>query len=124
MLCLQVNRCCAAGLSRHAGLQAEVSGAHEGGVSTMAWHPLGHMLATGSNDLTIRFWTSSKASSGRQRQQTRSNAAVPEGETLPSHDVKHVKIVVDAIAQTQLPLQGKAGERDLSPPRSRRPFLA
>ena len=65
-----------------ATVQAEVSGAHEGGLSTMAWHPLGHMLATGSNDLTIRFWTSSKASGGRQRQQARSNAAVPEGEFL------------------------------------------
>ena len=48
----------------------------------MAWHPLGHMLATGSNDLTIRFWTQSKASAGRQRQQPGSTTAVavPEGE--------------------------------------------
>ncbi len=92
VLCLHVNCCCAAELMQHAALQAEVSGAHEGGLSTMAWHPLGHMLATGSNDLTIRFWTSSKASSGRQRQQARSNAAVPEGETLPFHDGKRVGI--------------------------------
>ena len=94
----------------------------------MAWHPLGHMLATGSNDLTIRFWTSSKASSGRQRQQTRSNAAVPEGETLPSHDAKHVGRNVgrdsNSTEQMHLPRQGKVDERDLSPPRSQRLFLA
>lgn len=31
-------------------------GAHEGSISSVAWHPLGHLLATGSSDFTTRFW--------------------------------------------------------------------
>lgn len=31
-------------------------GAHEASISSLAWHPLGHLLATGSNDYTTRFW--------------------------------------------------------------------
>ena len=30
---------------------------HESGVFAMAWHPMGHMLATGSNDNFTKFWT-------------------------------------------------------------------
>ena len=29
---------------------------HESGVFAMAWHPMGHMLATGSNDNFTKFW--------------------------------------------------------------------
>ena len=29
---------------------------HESGVFAMAWHPMGHMLATGSNDNLAKFW--------------------------------------------------------------------
>ncbi|XP_014673749.1 PREDICTED: pre-mRNA 3' end processing protein WDR33-like [Priapulus caudatus] len=35
---------------------ASVELAHENMVWTMAWHPLGHILATGSNDHTTKFW--------------------------------------------------------------------
>ena len=31
--------------------------AHTGAVFTLAWHPLGHLLASGSNDHSVRFWT-------------------------------------------------------------------
>lgn len=31
--------------------------AHDSAVWSLDWHPLGHMLATGSNDYTARFWT-------------------------------------------------------------------
>ena len=31
--------------------------AHEYAVWSLAWHPLGHILASGSNDRTTRFWT-------------------------------------------------------------------
>ena len=36
--------------------QAEVRGAHEGVIWTMAWHPAGHILATGSGDTCTKFW--------------------------------------------------------------------
>ena len=31
--------------------------AHEGMVWSLAWHPLGHILCSGSNDHTSKFWT-------------------------------------------------------------------
>ena len=31
--------------------------AHEGMVWDLSWHPLGHMLVSGSNDRSTRFWT-------------------------------------------------------------------
>jgi len=36
---------------------AEIMAAHEMGVSDIAWHPLGHVLASGSNDHTTKFWS-------------------------------------------------------------------
>ena len=30
---------------------------HEALVWSISWHPLGHILATGSNDHTVRFWS-------------------------------------------------------------------
>lgn len=34
-----------------------VETAHDSIVWTLAWHPLGHILCSGSNDHTIKFWT-------------------------------------------------------------------
>ena len=31
--------------------------AHDSTVFTLDWHPLGHILVSGSNDHTTRFWT-------------------------------------------------------------------
>lgn len=31
--------------------------AHDSIVWTLAWHPLGHILCSGSNDHTVKFWT-------------------------------------------------------------------
>lgn len=31
--------------------------AHESIVWTLAWHPIGHILCSGSNDHTVKFWT-------------------------------------------------------------------
>ena len=37
-----------------------VNSAHDQAIWTMDWHPLGHVLATGSNDCATRFWSRSK----------------------------------------------------------------
>ena len=37
-------------------LQAAVPAAHENAIWTMDWHPNGHLLCTGSNDHTAKFW--------------------------------------------------------------------
>jgi polyadenylation factor subunit 2 len=36
---------------------ASMEAAHESSVFALDWHPLGHILASGSNDHTTRFWT-------------------------------------------------------------------
>nr|XP_028686443.1 pre-mRNA 3' end processing protein WDR33 isoform X1 [Macaca mulatta]XP_028686444.1 pre-mRNA 3' end processing protein WDR33 isoform X1 [Macaca mulatta] len=44
----------------HVGVEKEVGGmemAHEGMIWSLAWHPLGHILCSGSNDHTSKFWT-------------------------------------------------------------------
>ncbi|OVA07847.1 WD40 repeat [Macleaya cordata] len=36
--------------------QVEITGAHENSVWDLAWHPIGYILCSGSNDHTTRFW--------------------------------------------------------------------
>jgi polyadenylation factor subunit 2 len=38
-------------------VQAIVPAAHDDAIWSMAWHPLGNMLCTGSNDHTCKFWS-------------------------------------------------------------------
>lgn len=39
--------------------------AHDSNVWSIAWHPLGHILASGSNDHTTRFWQRARPEDGR-----------------------------------------------------------
>ncbi|XP_039135759.1 flowering time control protein FY-like, partial [Dioscorea cayenensis subsp. rotundata] len=40
----------------HETPQVEVHGAHDNSVWDLAWHPIGYLLCSGSNDHTTRFW--------------------------------------------------------------------
>jgi len=40
--------------------QGKIPNAHDGAVFSLAWHPLGHVLASGSNDFTTKFWSRNK----------------------------------------------------------------
>lgn len=40
--------------------QAKVPGAHEGSIWSLAWHPAGHLLTSGSADTTTKFWCRSR----------------------------------------------------------------
>ena len=40
----------------HEAPQAEVRTAHDSAVWSLAWHPMGHVLASGSNDNCCKFW--------------------------------------------------------------------
>ena len=51
----------------------KVPHAHQWAVWSLSWHPLGHILASGSNDRTTRFWTRPRP-----------------GETAYLHDIHHV----------------------------------
>ncbi|KAH8940066.1 hypothetical protein BDL97_15G068900 [Sphagnum fallax] len=48
--------------NRHEGQQAEVANAHESSVWDLAWHPMGHILCSGSNDHTTKFWCRNRPS--------------------------------------------------------------
>ncbi|KAJ1820058.1 WD repeat-containing protein 33 [Coemansia sp. RSA 2675] len=37
-------------------IRGEVQGAHASQIWSLAWHPMGHVLASGSNDHTTKFW--------------------------------------------------------------------
>lgn len=43
-------------LAGRPGPQAELSAAHEGSIFATAWHPSGHLLATGGADAATKFW--------------------------------------------------------------------
>jgi len=54
-LCFIETKCCF-----YFRADKEVGGieqAHDSIVWTLAWHPLGHILCSGSNDHTSKFWT-------------------------------------------------------------------
>jgi len=54
-LCFIETKCC-----DYFRADKEVGGieqAHDSIVWTLAWHPLGHILCSGSNDHTSKFWT-------------------------------------------------------------------
>jgi hypothetical protein len=42
--------------------------AHDSNIWSMAWHPLGHVLASGSNDHTTRFWERARPEDGRREE--------------------------------------------------------
>ena len=45
---------------------ASVPAAHEGAIWSLDWNPMGHVLASGSNDHTSKFWTRMDPGSGRR----------------------------------------------------------
>ena len=40
--------------------------AHDSLIWSMSWHPLGHVLASGSNDHTTKFWTRNRPGDSMQ----------------------------------------------------------
>lgn len=62
--------------------QAEVRGAHEGAIWRIAWHPLGHLLASSSQDYSTKFWCRARPGDAwRDRhQREQEEAALEEGE--------------------------------------------
>lgn len=42
--------------ANHENPQAQIPNAHDSSVWDLAWHPLGHILCSGSNDHTTKFW--------------------------------------------------------------------
>lgn len=39
---------------------AEIRQAHDDGIWALAWHPVGHLIASGSGDKNIKFWIRSR----------------------------------------------------------------
>ncbi len=66
-------------------LQAEKRGAHDSVIWTLAWHPAGHMLATGSGDTCTKFWGRARPGDpwrDREQREQEENAAT-EGSAHP-----------------------------------------
>ncbi|KAL3135617.1 hypothetical protein ABBQ38_006098 [Trebouxia sp. C0009 RCD-2024] len=62
--------------------QAEKRGAHDSVIWTLAWHPAGHLLATGSGDTCTKFWGRARPGDpwrDREQREQEENAAT-EGE--------------------------------------------
>ncbi|PKI82754.1 pre-mRNA cleavage and polyadenylation factor (CPF) complex subunit [Malassezia vespertilionis] len=47
--------------------------AHESNVWSLQWHPLGHLIASGSNDHTTRFWSRSRPGEKAEEKDTAEN---------------------------------------------------
>jgi len=41
-------------------MQARIAGAHQGPLWSLAWHPEGHLLASGGGDSCAKFWCRSR----------------------------------------------------------------
>ncbi len=66
-------------------MQAEKRGAHDSVIWTLAWHPAGHMLATGSGDTCTKFWGRARPGDpwrDREQREQEENAAT-EGSSHP-----------------------------------------
>ena len=65
-------------------LQAEIRNAHSGQIWTLAFHPMGHLLATGGYDGQTRFWCRSRPGDAWLDRAPRdlNNDVVAEGGTL------------------------------------------
>ena len=69
--------------------------AHEALVWSISWHPLGHILATGSNDHTVRFWSRNRPGDAMKDKYNLN--------TLPStHEVLNSKMVFFRTANLSL----------------------
>ncbi|CAH2043704.1 unnamed protein product, partial [Iphiclides podalirius] len=67
-----------------------IEGAHESIVWTMAWHPLGHILCSGSNDHTSKFWTRNRP--GDQMRDKYNLNTLPPG-VQDDHDLEEPAII-------------------------------
>jgi len=50
-------------------------GAHENSVWDLAWHPVGHILASGSNDHTTKFWCRQRPGDPMDNKRQKTNMA-------------------------------------------------
>ncbi len=60
--------------------QAEVRGAHDGAIWALEWHPVGHLLASGSADNATRFWCRQRPGDPWRDQQLEEQQAYAEEE--------------------------------------------
>ncbi|CAG4942450.1 unnamed protein product [Parnassius apollo] len=67
-----------------------IEGAHESIVWTMAWHPLGHILCSGSNDHSSKFWTRNRP--GDQMRDKYNLNTLPPG-VQDDHDLEEPAVI-------------------------------
>lgn len=109
-------------LAGRQGPQAEVPAAHEGSIWALAWHPAGHLLATGAADAATKFWCRCRPGDpffeGQQEEQAElaalamaETAAVPVKAPAPSLFVPPPTIAARGAGQAAIPGIGEATAR-------------
>jgi len=93
---------------------ARVPFAHDMAIWDMAWHPAGHLLATGSNDRQTKFWARNRpgCASGLEDQEgagTDSDAL--EIKTMEIELGNHVGIVIGRRGATIISMQRATGTK-------------
>ena len=88
---------------------AKVPFAHDMAIWDMAWHPAGHMLATGSNDRQTKFWARNRlGSTSGLPEEDQSKAAVLQDEMELGN---HVGIVIGKRGATIISMQRATGTK-------------
>jgi polyadenylation factor subunit 2 len=88
---------------------AKIPYAHDMAIWDLAWHPAGHMLATGSNDRQTKFWARNRlgSTSGLQEEESREE----EIQTAEVELGNHVGIVIGRRGATIISMQRATGTK-------------
>lgn len=83
------------------GPQALVPYAHQGSVWTLAWHPAGHLLVTGSSDATTKFWCRARPGDPFMAQQEAERAELAT--VMAGKEEKPIETAVNAVPAMHIP---------------------
>ena len=75
-------------------LGARGNAAHEQAVWSLAWHPLGHLLCSASNDHLLKFWVRNRPGDGRKRERE-------EGDDDDDFEIEARLVSLATLAQQQ-----------------------
>lgn len=82
--------------------QAQVHQAHESSVWSLAWHPVGHILCSGSNDHTTKFWCRNRPGDPMKDKYNSANATT-DAENEESNTDQFIEPAPKEVPKMQLP---------------------
>ncbi|XP_023336441.1 pre-mRNA 3' end processing protein WDR33 [Eurytemora carolleeae] len=88
----------------------QIEQAHESIVWTLVWHPVGHILTTGSNDHTVKFWSRNRPGDPmRDKYNLNTLPAGVEEDTGNIGDINDTKPGVDGVGVGSSSIPGMGG---------------